>query len=290
MKYDHFFKGNTHLTKTYYSIEQLQKNCPKADIYLTGSDQVWNSYHNRGIDHVFYLDFAPKDSKKISYAASFGKKQLDEWEIPETKKLLQKYQAISVREKSAIKILNDLAIPNGKLVLDPTLLLTSDEWYSRIPPINTKKKYLLIYSVEPNKIKLIEYAKMIAKELDLQIYLVEWGFKKYKGIDKMLSFITPLELMSYFGNASFIIASSFHGTAWAINLNKQFISIAPEKFSSRAKDLLNLLELSDRYFEKDSFQLEKAISPINYEKPNQILERFRKESEHYSIEAINKSI
>lgn len=288
--YDHFFKENTNLTKPYYSIEQLQKHCPKADIYLTGSDQVWNSYHNRGIDHIFYLDFTPKNSKKISYAASFGKKQLDEWEIPETRKLLQRYQAISVREKSAIKILNDLEIPNGKLVLDPTLLLTSDEWRSRIPSINIKEKYLLIYSVEPNKIRLIEYAKMIAQKLDLQIYLVEWGIKKISGVDKMLSFITPLELMSYFDNAAFIIASSFHGTAWSINLNKHFISIAPEKFSSRAKDLLNLLELSERYFEKDNFQLDKAMARINYEKPNQILEKFRKESKHYLIEAINKSI
>ena len=289
-KYDHFFKRYTDLTKTFYSIEDLRKNCPKADIYMTGSDQVWNSYHNRGIDHVFYLDFVPQKAKRISYAASFGKKELDNWEIPETKRLLYKYQAISVRENSAINILNKLGINNAKLVLDPTLLLSQKDWYLRIPKIKVKEKYLLIYSVEPNKIKLIEYAKMIAEKLDLRIYLVEWGIKKFSGVNKMLSLITPLELMAYFENASFVIASSFHGTAWSINLNKQFISIAPQKFSSRAKDLLNLLGLSNRYFDEDSFQLEKALTPINYEKINQTLKELRKDSKSFLIRAIGTPI
>lgn len=283
--YDQFFRRNLNLTKKYYSVEELRKNCPMADVYMTGSDQVWNSFYNGGVELVFYLDFVPESSKKISYAASFGKNSLDTWEISETKRLLEKYSAISVRESTAIDILRGLGIANGHLVLDPTLLLSRKDWKSRIPKIKVKEKYLLIYSVEPNKTELIEYSKLIADRLDLKIYLVEWGFKKFPRVDKMLSCLDPMVLMSYFSQAEFVVASSFHGTALSINMNKQFISIAPKKFSTRAKSLLDLVQLTDRYFEEDAFSLEKAIVPIDYGKVNQILSTQRNKSKSFLIKA-----
>ena len=143
----------------------------------------------------------------------------------------------------------------------------------------------MIYSVEPNKTELIEYSKLIADRLDLKIYLVEWGFKKFPRVDKMLSCLDPMVLMSYFSQAEFVVASSFHGTALSINMNKQFISIAPKKFSTRAKSLLDLVQLTDRYFEEDAFSLEKAIVPIDYGKVNQILSTQRNKSKSFLIKA-----
>ena len=287
-QYNRFFREKVSLTKSYYSFDELMSNCPLADVYMTGSDQVWNSFHNGGIEYAFYLDFVPTQAKRISYAASFGKTQLDDWEIPETQRLLQKYHAISVRESSALNILNVLGITNGVHVLDPTLLLSKEEWKERIPQNKKKEKYLLIYSVEPNKAELIAYAKLITQKLNLKIYLVEWGLKKYPGVDKMLSLLSPLELMSYFANAEFIVASSFHGTALSINLNKPFISVAPKKFSTRAKSLLDLIGLSDRYFNEKNFRIEQAISPIDYEKVNQMLSYQREKSKKFLINAIGK--
>lgn len=289
-RYNRFFKKKVNLTRPYYSYDELVNDCPVADIYMTGSDQVWNSFHNGGIEYAFFLDFVPEHAKRISYAASFGKEQLDEWEISETTRLLKKYQAISVREKSALTILRDLGITNGVHVLDPTLLLSKGEWLKRIPKNKEKEKYLLIYSVEPNKIDLIEYAKLIANRLNLKIYLVEWGLKKYPGVDKMLSLLSPLELMLYFANAEFIVASSFHGTAFSINMNKPFISVAPKKFSTRAKSLLDLVSLSDRYVEEGNFKIERALSPIDYENVNDILSRQREISKSFLVNAIGKEI
>ncbi len=88
------------MTKKYYSYKEVEKANIKANVYMTGSDQVWNSTHKHGIDPVFFLKFAPAESHKISYSASFGKEKLDDWEKNETKKLLERYDAISVRELS----------------------------------------------------------------------------------------------------------------------------------------------------------------------------------------------
>ena len=260
---------------------------PDANIYLTGSDQVWNSNHNQGIDKVFFLSFVPQNIKKIAYAASFGKQELETWEIKETQYLLQRYQAISVRESSALKILQSLEIKNGWHVLDPTLLLSKEEWIEKCPHLNIKEKYLLIYSVEPNKNQLIEYAKLIADKLKLKIYLVEWGFKRQPGTDKMIHNISPLTLMSYFIQAEYIIASSFHGTAFAVNLNKQFISVAPNHFSTRANSLLKLVNLEDRFITNKEFDLNQALSYIDYAKVNTILEQQRKISISFLTHAIN---
>lgn len=286
--YDSFFRKNINLTKPYYSIDALKKDCPQADIYMTGSDQVWNSFHNKGIEYAFYLDFVPDKATRIAYAASFGKECLDEWEIPETKRLLEQYQAISVRESSAVNILGEMGIP-GVVVLDPTFLLSKDEWLKRLPPLKVKEKYLLIYSVEPNKNNLIAYSKLIADKLGLKIYLVEWGLRKYNGVDKMLSLLSPLRLLSYFYNASFVVASSFHGTALSINMNKQFVSIAPSKFNTRVKSLLNLVKLNQRYFDKDTFQIKPALMPIDYTEVNAILSELRYKSMSFLTSAINSN-
>lgn len=285
--YNRFFNKHLKLTRKYYSIKDIEKNMPDANIYLTGSDQVWNSNHNQGIDKVFFLSFVPQNIKKIAYAASFGKQELETWEIKETQYLLQRYQAISVRESSALKILQSLEIKNGWHVLDPTLLLSKEEWIEKCPHLNIKEKYLLIYSVEPNKNQLIEYAKLIADKLKLKIYLVEWGFKRQPGTDKMIHNISPLTLMSYFIQTEYIIASSFHGTAFAVNLNKQFISVAPNHFSTRAKSLLKLINLEDRFITNKEFDLNQALSYIDYAKVNTILEQQRKISTSFLTHAIN---
>lgn len=284
--YNNFFKKNIHLTPKYYSLEEIQVDSLNADIYMTGSDQVWNSNYNQGIDKVFFLSFAPENAKKIAYAASFGKQELEAWEKKETQHLLKRYQAISVRENSALKILQSLEIKNGQHVLDPTLLLSKEQWAERCPRLNIKENYLLIYTVEPNKEQLIEYANLIAKELKLKIYLVEWGFKKQPGVDKMICNISPLTLMSYFIQADYIIASSFHGTAFSVNLNKQFISVAPAHYSTRAKSLLELVKLENRFITNAELDLNRVLSYIDFTSVNEILERQREISTSFLINNI----
>lgn len=285
-QYGRFFKKHLHLTQKIYTTEGIEDKIPPVDVYMTGSDQVWNSTHNQGIDKFFFLDFLPENAKRIAYAASFGKSELDPWEIEETQTLLKRYQTISVREKSGLNILQSLGISNGQHVLDPTLLLDKEEWEKKCLPLNIKEKYVLIYSVESNKNKLIEYAKSIAKALNLKIYMVEWGVKKHPGVDKMICNISPLTLMSYFIQADYIVASSFHGTAFSINLNKPFISVAPERFNTRVDSLLAATKLEDRLIKDNGFNLTKALEPINYIQVNNRMQEQRKHSYSFLTTAI----
>ena len=279
--YGRFFRRELSMTKSYYSVEEIEKANIDADVYMTGSDQVWNSTHNQGIDRVFFLDFLSKEAKRVAYAASFGKTELEDWEKDITKTLLSRYSAISVRESSALGILDSIDIHNGVNVLDPTFLLSKSDWKERCPRLKTKDKYLLIYSVEPEKQQIIQIAREIADRLNLKVYMVEWGFKAHAGVDKMICNIDPLKLMSYFLHADYVVASSFHGTAFSVNLNKPFISVAPKYFNTRAQSLLGLVGLSERLITFDSYSLDRALATIDYTSVNEILESERIKSMKY---------
>lgn len=285
--YGLFFRRELSMTKSYYSIEEIEKANLHADVYMTGSDQVWNSTHNQGIDRVFFLDFLPDEAKRVAYAASFGKTELEEWEKDITKTLLNRYSAISVRESSALKILESIDIHTGVNVLDPTLLLSKADWQKRCPRLKAKDKYLLIYSVEPEKEQIIRIAREIADNLGLKVYMVEWGLKPYPGVDKMIYNIDPLKLMSYFLNADYVVASSFHGTAFSVNLNKPFISVSPKRFNTRAQSLLGLVGLTERLVTYGSFSLEQALKSVDYTAVNDILERERVKSMNYLKSELN---
>lgn len=278
--YGRFFRRELSMTRSYYSVEEIEMANLKADVYMTGSDQVWNSTHNQGIDRVFFLDFLSEEAKRVAYAASFGKTELEEWEKDETEQLLKRYTAISVRESSALKILESININSGVHVLDPTLLLSKVEWSRRCPKL-IEEPYLLIYSVEPEKEQIIQIAREIADNLGLKVYMVEWGFKAYAGVEKMICNIDPLKLMSYFLHADYVVASSFHGTAFSVNLNKPFISVSPKRFNTRAQSLLHLVGLTERLVTYESFSLEEALKSVDYAVVNDVLERERVESMKY---------
>ena len=237
------------ITPPYYSYEELEKNPPKADIYLTGSDQVWNTIHNHGIDKSFYLGYAPKDKPRYAYAASIGMDNIPVEYTNITKDLLSRYNAISVREELNVTLLSKIGI-NSSLVLDPTLLLSSDEWIKYSKKKSFPEEYLLVYSVESREQDRVvsAIAKKIAKQKKLKIYEVNYfgENKSIEGCDRHFFYATPQLFLSLVSNATFIVGSSFHITAFAINFKKNFLSVAPKRFSSRIDSLLRLTGLEDR--------------------------------------------
>lgn len=278
MCYNNFFKKNLHLTGKYHGFKSLNGIMPEADVYMTGSDQVWNSIHNHGIDPVFYLAYAPDEKPKVAYSASFGRESLEEWEVDETRRLLRRYNAISVREASGLNILKTIGIESGEHVLDPTFLLDGTDWRKRARHHNDSDRYVLIYSVEPDKTTVVKMARVIADSINAKVYMVEWGRKPYPGVDKMLSLVDPLMLIDYFDKAEFVVASSFHGTALSLNLNKQFISISPARFNTRVRSILELVGLNDRLIDASALSMIKALSPIDYEEVNKQLDSAREKS------------
>ena len=271
--------------KTYYTKEDLEKDVPQADIYCTGSDQVWNSDWNEKIEYPFFLDFVPDDKKRISYAASFGKKSLNREEIPETKRLISKYKYLAMRELSGVEILKQLGRNDGINVLDPTLLLNRKEWLKIASDKYVGKKYVLMYNLNRNK-KIDKYVEKLAKEKGLDIYYISYNLHEFFKKGKMKCNVKVEDFLSLIANASYVVTDSFHATAFSINFNTPFMIIFPEKFSTRLASILEVTGLQDRIV-KDYNDIELADKKIDFTHANKILEEERKKASQYLDKALN---
>lgn len=250
LNYDRFTKKKLCVTKeTYCSNEQLRDNLPEADIFIAGSDQIWNPVLDNGKDPAFYLDFVPDNKKKIAYAGSFSVSELPK-ELKNTiSGYLKKFDALSVRETSAVNIISDLGINDVEAVLDPVFLLGIDEWRKICIPLKTEK-YVLIYDFDwSENIKLL--AKKVAEERGIKIYSV----LNCDYADKCFDDIGPDGFVSLVSNAELVISNSFHATAFSIIFNKPFFVFRRSwGINTRIEDLVNLFGLSDRLIDSENVE------------------------------------
>lgn len=247
---DEFRKQYLGLTKKYNTLEELEnEDWGKFQMFITGSDQVWNSNYIYG-DSVYMLSFVPKDVPKISIAASFAQKQLDEVFLSKYKKALEQYKALSVREENGKNIIEkQLGInKNVKVIVDPTLLLSKEIWQGSFPsslklPSNYILFYMLDYAFEP-KPYIFEVAKYFQQKMNCQVFALV-GYKRSAnaaGVKmKNVSDSTIPEYIHYFKNASLVITSSFHGTAFALNFARPLVSVVPSNGDDRQTTLINQL-------------------------------------------------
>lgn len=278
-------------SRRYTSVDSLRTNPPSADLYLTGSDQVWNSDYNGGIDPAFFLDFT--SGRKCSYGASVGMDKFSENEEKEVVRLLNKYDIITVREKPTSDYLNNLGLKSSH-VLDPTLLLDKSEWISAFDlPANRliEEPYLLVYSVESTKNDFIfEQAKLLAKERGLKLVGMTASnagpLKKYHP-DLIYSFTNADTFLHLMRDAAFVIASSFHGTAFCLNFNKDFITVTPPRFNIRMESIINQFNLRHRIV-SDNLIHSIDLLPIDYRQFNNDIIKFRKDSLSHLQNILNK--
>lgn len=273
-----FIKQNIAISpRRYHSNNDLKMYPPNADIFLTGSDQVWNSTHNACIDKAYFLDFVPKNKMRISYAASFGREDVESSEIEIIKTYLSKFHKISVREKSAVKILNDANFQDISQHLDPVFLITKKQWQNYLHKSehkNNQKKYVVIYEVNNENIApLMENARKIASIKNVEIHFIKTTQKSklIDECDKIYKNLSPFEFIDVINNAEYVISGSFHGAAFSIILNKTFFIVYPRHFSTRLKNILEIFNLTNRVISEDS-DLEQMTKPINYSDVNSVIE------------------
>lgn len=247
-----------------------------ADVFCTGSDQVWNSHWNDGIDKTLFLDFAPKGKLCFSYAASFGLSELPEDEVATTKELLEKYEYISVREDSGIKILESLGRTDGVHVLDPTLLMTKEEWQRESSNKFLGRKYVLTYNLHHDP-EIDKYAQTLAEEEGLKVYNISYNWHDIVRKGHLKWCPTVDNFLNLIENATYVVADSFHAVAFSIIFERQFISITPEVASSRITSILNLLGLGDRIVNKFT-DTSKIKECVDYKRVKGVLNRERQQS------------
>lgn len=288
--FDAFHKKHTKFSKEYRTAEDLYTAKMDYDVYVVGSDQVWNPNNYTSLN-PYFLKFAPKGKRRVSYASSIGVSNIPEYAKDYYKEALQELDAVSVREEDAVKLVKEVSGVDAQWVLDPTLLLTGEEWKKYYNPISIiPEKYVLLYEITP-----CDYLKQLAlkasRELGCHVVRINREAIRQESDDEIINVLDagPAEFVWLFANAEMIMTNSFHGTAFSLNMEKNFFVVTPErkKNNSRQKSILRLVGLEDRLIEENSSMPLKQNYVIDYKTIRLKLEKARQESMDYLKNAID---
>ena len=257
-----------------------------ADAYCAGSDQIWNSHWNECVEKALFLDFAPKNKLIFSYAASIGLSEIPVKEVEETKKLLEKFEYISVREDKGVELIKaQLGRKDVVQSLDPTLLMTKEEWEPYVDNQHGGRKYILTYNLhhDPN---IDKYAHALGEKYGYEVRNISYNWHDIVRKGHLCWCPTVESFLGLIKHAQFVVADSFHATVFSIIFEKPFITITPEIASSRLSSLLGLLELEDRIVSHftDISVMEK---PINYARVKMLISHERQKSMDYLRKAVS---
>lgn len=264
--------GKLHLSKQYESAEKLKENPPLYDVYISGSDQIWNEFFTlSGEENVtlsYFLDFAPKGARKISYATSIGSAKLCEEYWRNALPLLKEYESISVREQSAKKVLEEKGL---RVVIspDPTLLIEAGEYEQLFTKMPAKIAYYILQNNQHTIACLKKY--------------LEKNYAKGNSVD--LNRVTLAEWGGYIANAEYVLTNSYHGIIFSLLNHRKFFAVLIEGelqgMNDRVITLLERLDLKNRIVGSVK-ELEKArTEAIDWNTVDMLLAKYREEGSRY---------
>lgn len=258
------------------------------DLMIVGSDVVW-AQNKGGINRIRFLNFkTQKKFKKISYAASFGRDYIPEENKKILKECLSEFDGISVREKSSIKLLQDIGIEKTIHVCDPTLLLEKEEWKKIGKEVNVNNdKFIFVYLLGKNKEQREKIVELAKKE-KLKIVTVPDADGNESDIDQwfgdyLINDCSPENWIWLINNAEFVITDSFHGAIFATIFHKKFVILKREygvNINNRMIDYLDTIKEDDKFIHSSEL---KNISNFkwDYVKIQKEIDEFRKKSIEY---------
>lgn len=288
-----FNKENYNL-KEFTSSKIKREIIDMTDVFVTGSDQIWNCYNT--FSPFMFLSFA-ENKKRIAYASSIGTKDIPSFCAEKVRKLLSCFQHIGVREKSVVKYLNEfLRRKDVTQVLDPTFLLNADQWINfgnkaKINLTASKNKYILCYFIGKNpeyEEQLNEIRKLTGINNIILIPSLEYQNINFKHCTTYKK-AGPYEFVKLLKDSSLVCTDSFHACALSINLSKEFIVFKrfrdndPKSQNNRIYDMLSTYNLENKIYDKNFI-----LSKTNYEPIQAKLNIDRNNSINYLISSINK--
>ena len=287
-KFSTFHSDNTRLTAPINTYEKLYKANLNYDVYIVGSDQVWNPNTNTNIE-PYFLTFADKSKLKLSYASSFGVSKIPTIYHEKYRDLIGNLDAIGVREKTGVSIVKDITDKNATWVLDPTLLLDKAEWAEFSIPSTIEEPFLLMYVLTDSAF-ITDLANKIAKEKNLRIVRIcKNAFVEDKN-PEIINIIDagPKEYLGLFAKASFVLTTSFHGTCFSVNFNIPFYAVLKKHKlnNSRIVDLLKDLDIPERILYIDDTIPNTSGFDMDYHSVQEKLELKKTQSLNYLTEAL----
>ncbi|ASB49415.1 polysaccharide pyruvyl transferase family protein [Alkalitalea saponilacus] len=286
------FLRQLNLTKRKFSsIDEMKQLLPAADYYFVGSDQVWNERIMKQ-DLAYFLSFAPEKSVKVGYAVSMGNIPLSEEFLEDARPYIQRFDSISVRENYVSEFIANCKFElNTPVVLDPTLLLSGDDYTKVSPNKCYKQEYIAVYSCMHDQ-NLYELAKYLKRKTGLP--LVNLGYH-FKGPDKHEYMFGPGNWINRIRNAKYFITNSFHGTAFAVLFKRTFFTVPNQNhaqlgLNARFMEFLTSIELANRvvYSEQDADAIIEQY--IDFDKSHSLLENRRIDALEFIKGALMKEL
>lgn len=291
--FERFINKVLPVTEEEYATTEALRNADfYYDAYICGGDQIWNPAC-LDFETAYYLQFLPEDNhaKKVSYSPSFGKTEFDEETLNDIKKWVEKFDAISVREKRGAELVQKLTDKDVQMVCDPVLLLDRHEWEKLAVRPSIKKPYILVYFLENNhgSRNLIDYLKKVTG-YDVVVfneYIRDFVKPYHKAYGA-----SPEEFVGLFMNASFVYTNSFHGTVFATIFGKPFLTAiaadqegAVNNNDSRKIDYLNQIGLENRLY-TTGFPQKEELLQVDFDTVRTQMNIFKERSLDYLIRAL----
>lgn len=257
--------------------------------FVCGSAQIWNA-EAVYVSPLYYLRFAPPE-KRIAYAPSMGKSAVPPYNRKVLAKYINEFSHISIRENQGAKIIKELTGRTAPVVLDPTLAVNREFWLSRFSA-DKSEDYILFYFLDKPKDSVLKKLRKISSETGKKILALPYAYDVLSEFED-ISFVDagPEKFVSLIANADFVCTDSFHGIAFAINLNIPFLvfdrnyGTATEQ-SSRIRSILSIIGLEDRFVENEH-RLPEGYKHIDFETVNERLNKEQEKSIDYLVNAIN---
>lgn len=246
--FDGFRHKHLNLTeKVYLNNSDFEEFEDTADVYIAGSDQVWNAGWNGGVIPAFYLDFVPRDKPRFAYASSFGRNKISMEEVKKTRSYINCFNAISVREESGVGILREqYGFEHVERIVDPTLAMPPSFWRKLEPPCPISGDYILIYNLNRSN-EFDRYAKKLSLRTGLPVYRFCTRYDQVFRYGKSLIIPGVLDFISLVDHARYVLTDSFHATAFSMNMGTEPICVYPASYSGRISEFLRLVGSEQRH-------------------------------------------
>lgn len=287
-KFNDFKAKYIKLSDKSYCAETVVNLNKEYNVFITGSDQVWNV--DLCNDFNYFLPFVNDNNSRVSFAASFGNIKVLENNEKIIKNILAKYKKISTREKSGkIEIENKLGLECNH-VLDPTFLLTDNEWSKLIPKrYEIEEKYILLYILHEES--SYEIARKISEETGFKVYIITQSRRK-RIEGKYIRNAGPIDFLALIKNSEYVVTDSFHGTALSIIFRKNLKVVLKNKnkyLNDRLVSIINELNLEDCIVNNNSY-ISKLVEKTNYYHSENILNSRIQDSQAYLAECLIDNI
>lgn len=294
-KLQQFIQDNYNLAEAINSKRQLNRLVDSTDVFVTGSDQIWNTVYC--FNPFYFLDFA-KDKKRIAYASSMGISDFPNEHKQAVKSLLSKFQHIGVREQTAAKAISSLLDRNDiRQVLDPTFLLDRKDWFAISEKadieIDIHDKFIFCYLIGNNSWYKEQLQDVVASTGIKKVVIVPAVENKDFSVEGAIIYDAagPLEFIKLIKEATFVCTDSFHATALSLNMEVPFVEFM--RFSddskgsqnSRLYDILERYNLTYRIYNKTD---KRWAEIIDYSAVSNQINNDRKASLDFLVESIER--